>query len=200
MVVIKSVFLASLLVALVATGPTTRSDLVVKASKSAVPSGFVKHISAPADHTIPLRIALVQSNIAGLEMALYDVSTPGSANYGKHLSKSDVSNYTDRLRDICQSLIYNAIRSRATLSPRRHPLTQSTPTSRPMASMLPLCPLLVTGSDSPSPSAKPMRCLLPISRSTTTRKLVLRPSVRSRIRSHLPYRDTWTLSIRLPSV
>ncbi|KZP15649.1 family S53 protease-like protein [Athelia psychrophila] len=93
MVFIKSAFLASLLVALVAAGPAPRSNMVVRASKSEVPSGFVKLASAPAGQTIPLRIALVQNNIAGLEKALYDVSTPSSANYGKHLSKEDVESY-----------------------------------------------------------------------------------------------------------
>lgn len=89
MVVIKSVFLAALL-ALVSAKPTARSGMVIRASKSAVPAGFTKEAEVPADQTIPLRIALVQSDIAGLEKALYDVSTPSSANYGKHLSKDEV--------------------------------------------------------------------------------------------------------------
>ena len=90
MVVIKSAFLASLLVAIVTAGPMPRSDMVVRASKSVVPAGFEKLAAAPANQIIPLRIALVQNNIAGLEKALYDVSTPSSANYGKHLSKEEV--------------------------------------------------------------------------------------------------------------
>ena len=92
MVAIRSAFLASLLVAVISAGPTPRSDMVVRDSKSAVPSGFELVATAPADQTIPLRIALVQNNIAGLEEALYDVSTPGSANYGNHLSKEEVHN------------------------------------------------------------------------------------------------------------
>lgn len=89
MVIIKSVFLASLL-ALVSAGPTARSGMMVRASKPDVPTGFVKVGTAPASQSIPLRIALVQSDIAGLEKALYDVSTPSSANYGNHLSKAEV--------------------------------------------------------------------------------------------------------------
>ncbi|KZP14825.1 family S53 protease [Athelia psychrophila] len=92
MIAIKSVLLATLL-ALVAAGPTARSGMVVRESKSAVPDGFVVKSAAPADQTIPLRIALVQSDMAGLEKALYDVSTPSSPNYGKHLSKEEVEEY-----------------------------------------------------------------------------------------------------------
>ncbi|KAF7974910.1 hypothetical protein HWV62_11073 [Athelia sp. TMB] len=98
MVVIKSAFLASLLVAIVSAGPMPRSDMVVRASKSVVPAGFEKLAVAPANRTIPLRIALVQNNIAGLEKALYDVSTPSSANYGKHLSKEEVESYVKPLQ------------------------------------------------------------------------------------------------------
>ena len=89
MITIRSVFLASLL-AIAAAGPVARSGMVVREAKPSVPEGFVLTGAAPASQTIPLRIALVQSDIAGLEAALYDVSTPGSANYGKHLSKEQV--------------------------------------------------------------------------------------------------------------
>lgn len=89
MISIRSVFIASLL-ALATAGPLARSGMVVRESKPSAPEGFVKTGAAPASQNIPLRIALVQSDIAGLEAALYDVSTPGSANYGKHLSKEEV--------------------------------------------------------------------------------------------------------------
>ena len=57
-----------------------------------LPPGYSKSTSAPPpDKEIKLRIALAQSDTAGLEKALYDVSTPGSPNYGKHLSKEEVS-------------------------------------------------------------------------------------------------------------
>ncbi|KAF7979708.1 hypothetical protein HWV62_41050 [Athelia sp. TMB] len=92
MITIRSVFLASLL-AIAAAGPVARSGMVVREAKPSVPEGFVLTGAAPASQTIPLRIALVQSNMAGLEAALYDVSTPGSANYGKHLSKEEVEAY-----------------------------------------------------------------------------------------------------------
>ncbi|KAF7969535.1 hypothetical protein HWV62_26981 [Athelia sp. TMB] len=92
MIAIRSVFLASLLV-FASAGPTPRSGMLVRESKSTVPEGFVVKSAAPAEQTIPLRIALKQGDIAGLEKALYDVSTPNSPNYGKHLSKEEVEEY-----------------------------------------------------------------------------------------------------------
>lgn len=90
MVAIRSAFLVSLVAGVVTAGRIPRADMIVRASRSAVPSGFELVAAAPADQTIPLRIALVQNNIAGLEKALYDVSTPDSLNYGNHLSKEEV--------------------------------------------------------------------------------------------------------------
>lgn len=90
MVVITSVFLGLLqFVALASARATARSGMVIRASKE-LPEGFAHQGAAPADQTIPLRIALKQADIAGLEAKLYDVSTPGSANYGNHLSKEEV--------------------------------------------------------------------------------------------------------------
>ena len=69
----------------------TASSSVVHEQRHIVPEGFFVSGTPSADETIPLRIALTPSNISGLEDRLYDVSTPGSANYGKHLSKEEVS-------------------------------------------------------------------------------------------------------------
>ena len=90
MVVVTSVFLGLLqFVALTSGRVTPRAGMVVRASKD-LPVGFAHQGAAPADQVIPLRISLKQANIAGLEAKLYDVSTPGSANYGNHLSKEEV--------------------------------------------------------------------------------------------------------------
>lgn len=93
MVVIISIFIGSL-IALTSATPTARSGMLVRSSRSDAPAGFVHKGAAPPDKPIPLRIALVQNDMAGLEKALYDVSTPSSPNYGKHLSKKQVHNYT----------------------------------------------------------------------------------------------------------
>jgi tripeptidyl-peptidase-1 len=89
MVVLTSVILGSLLV-LAFAKPPVRSGMVVRSSKSSAPEGFAHLGAAPGDKSIPLRLALVQGDMAGLEKALYDVSTPGNTNYGKHLSKEQV--------------------------------------------------------------------------------------------------------------
>ncbi|PIL23443.1 hypothetical protein GSI_14754 [Ganoderma sinense ZZ0214-1] len=55
-----------------------------------VPHGFSYVQKANQEHTLTLRIALVQNNATGLEKALYDVSNPASENYGRHLTKAEV--------------------------------------------------------------------------------------------------------------
>lgn len=65
-------------------------NLVPHESRQGVPNGFVKTGSAPADQMLNLRLALVNSDMAGLEKALYAVSTPDSAQYGQHLTKEEV--------------------------------------------------------------------------------------------------------------
>lgn len=71
--------------------PNIHSSMVVLSSRDAAPEGFVFKGVAPADSIIPLRIALTQADVGGLEQALYDISTSTSAKYGKHLSKAEVS-------------------------------------------------------------------------------------------------------------
>ncbi|KAI0331226.1 subtilisin-like protein [Cubamyces sp. BRFM 1775] len=70
--------------------PTTHDGFHVYERRADVPKGFAYRGQASPDATLNLRIALAQSNPAGLEAALYDVSTPGSSNYRKHLSKAQV--------------------------------------------------------------------------------------------------------------
>ncbi|KAI0046855.1 family S53 protease [Auriscalpium vulgare] len=55
-----------------------------------VPDGFSSKGPSPADTVLRLRLALAQTNITGLQNVLLDVSTPGSAQYGQHLSKDEV--------------------------------------------------------------------------------------------------------------
>lgn len=71
-------------------GPTSSNSLVLHEARDTIPSGFVLSEAASANTTLRLRVALTQKDISGLEKALYDVSTPGTASYGKHLSKEEV--------------------------------------------------------------------------------------------------------------
>ena len=67
-----------------------RDAFHVHERRTDVPVGFKYVGHAAPDAMLDLRIALVQSDPKGLEAALYDVSTPGSANYRKHLTKAQV--------------------------------------------------------------------------------------------------------------
>lgn len=89
---VSSLLLIASLLTLAASKPHAR-NMLVRESRSSIPAGFVQ--SGPADANTPLnlRIALVQNNPSGLVDALYDVSTPGTASYGEHLSKEEVHVY-----------------------------------------------------------------------------------------------------------
>ena len=83
---------------LVCAKPAPR-DLVVLDHLQSVPQGFVKNGAAPPTTNLNLRIALVSNNMAGLEKALFDVSTPSSSLYGQHLTKAEVGiSLTSKIR------------------------------------------------------------------------------------------------------
>nr|GAT60807.1 family S53 protease [Mycena chlorophos] len=86
---VSTLFLASL-ASLAAAGPAIQ-NFVVQDSLSAAPSTFTKTGVTPDSQLLTLRIALPSNDFAGLEAALFDVSTPSSANYGEHLSKEQVN-------------------------------------------------------------------------------------------------------------
>ncbi|KAI8969572.1 peptidase S8/S53 domain-containing protein [Trametes punicea] len=72
--------------------PTTRAMHVLETRESP-PPGFVRVGPASPNATLNLRVALVQNDIAGLQKALYDVSTPASPLYGQYLSKEEVEKF-----------------------------------------------------------------------------------------------------------
>ncbi|KAJ7831016.1 family S53 protease [Mycena olivaceomarginata] len=86
---VTSLFFASL-IAFAAAGPAFQ-NFVVQENLASAPQGFSKVGPAAESTPINLRIALASSDFAGLEKALYDVSTPSSSNYGNHLSKDEVN-------------------------------------------------------------------------------------------------------------
>jgi tripeptidyl-peptidase-1 len=87
----KSFLTLALVLSTLAGAIPTPEQMVVHNSRPAAPKGFVAQGNAPAEQTIDIRIALASSDMAGLEKALMDVSTPTSANYRKFLSKEEVS-------------------------------------------------------------------------------------------------------------
>ncbi|KAJ7482844.1 family S53 protease [Mycena galericulata] len=86
-----SLFLASLL-SLAAAGPAFQT-LIVQENLQSAPQGFTNLGPADSSSSVNLRIALPSKDVAGLEKALLDVSTPSSSNYGNHLSKDEVNAY-----------------------------------------------------------------------------------------------------------
>ncbi|KAI9066581.1 family S53 protease-like protein [Trametes sanguinea] len=74
--------------------PLAREPLHVHDSRSAAPQGFRASSAPHPDTVLNLRIALKQSDPTGLIEKLYDVSTPGSSNYRKFLSKAELEKYT----------------------------------------------------------------------------------------------------------
>lgn len=70
--------------------PVERRSLVLHERRDTIPNGFILSEPAPNETKLDLRIALVQNDPAGLEKTVYEVSTPGSPNYGKHLTKEQV--------------------------------------------------------------------------------------------------------------
>ena len=86
---LPSVLFAACL-AVVAYGKPVARSMAVHETREHVPEAFAQQGSAHPDTMLNLRIALVQNDIEGLQNALMDVSTPGNALYGQHLSKEEV--------------------------------------------------------------------------------------------------------------
>ncbi|KAJ7473309.1 Pro-kumamolisin, activation domain-containing protein [Mycena latifolia] len=121
------------LVAFVAANPLNRRTMAVHEKRDAVPSGFVHAGSVPASEEITLRIALVNSDIAGLEAKTYAVSDPASALYGQHLTPEEVIEYvkptTETLSAVTEWLNENDIVATA-VSPAGDLLQISLPISK----------------------------------------------------------------------
>ena len=79
-------------------GTPVERNLRVHESRPTAPTGFLRVGSADATTVLNLRLGLVSNNVDKLVETLYDVSTPSSANYGQHLSKSEVSVFMLLLR------------------------------------------------------------------------------------------------------
>lgn len=60
----------------------------------AVPKGWREVRAAKSSDPIALKIALKQQHPAELEQALLEISTPGNANYGMHMSREELRSYT----------------------------------------------------------------------------------------------------------
>ena len=70
--------------------PVSDAALHPHEARTVAPLGFAAVGPAAPEQTLQLRFALTQSDPQGLIDALYKVSDPKSASYGKYLSKEEV--------------------------------------------------------------------------------------------------------------
>lgn len=86
-----TIALVTLTLAIISLAGSTRSPYNVHEMRSAIPTGWTRTRRHENGATLPLRIALKQSNIESIGDFLYDVSHPESANYGKHWTAEEIS-------------------------------------------------------------------------------------------------------------
>ncbi|KAL1939834.1 hypothetical protein VTO73DRAFT_9534 [Trametes versicolor] len=90
MVFLSSFFcLAGVVVSVLGSEPKL-SPRVLHEHRRSLPSGWSLHRRADPEITLPLSIALVQSNIDNLEDYLLDIADPDSPNYGMHWTPARV--------------------------------------------------------------------------------------------------------------
>ncbi|KIJ52725.1 hypothetical protein M422DRAFT_25806 [Sphaerobolus stellatus SS14] len=108
-------------------------NLVLHEKMNAIPDGFAHNGPAAASTTLNLRINLASNNMAGLEDALFAVSTPDSAQYGQHLTKEEVEAFVapkpDTVAAINSFLSANGLTAQ-TISPAGDWLSVSMPVSK----------------------------------------------------------------------
>ena len=86
--VVAILFLASLVALALGDAPARRAMVVHETQM--LPEGFTSRGAALPGTMLNLRIALAQTDPDGLIASLMDVSTPGNALYGQHLTKEEV--------------------------------------------------------------------------------------------------------------
>lgn len=86
---VAAILLLASLVGLALGNAPARRAMVVHETQT-LPDGFTSRGAALPETMLNLRIALAQSDPDGLINSLMDVSTPGNALYGQHLTKEEV--------------------------------------------------------------------------------------------------------------
>ncbi|KAF7293931.1 Peptidase S53 domain-containing protein [Mycena chlorophos] len=95
-------FLAAL--TLNAAAAPSRRAMALRDSR-AEPRGFVNTGAAAADTEITLRIQMAHTNMTGLEAVAYDIATPSSANYGKHLTVDELVEFVKPTADTSAAVL-----------------------------------------------------------------------------------------------
>ncbi|KAI9060234.1 subtilisin-like protein [Trametes sanguinea] len=73
------------------SGSPRLSRRVLHEHRRSSPVGWTLHKRADPDATLPLSIALVQSNLHNLDSYLLDIADPDSPNYGKHWTPAQIA-------------------------------------------------------------------------------------------------------------
>ncbi|KLO16441.1 family S53 protease [Schizopora paradoxa] len=109
------------------------NNLVLHEQRDGVPDGFVNSGAAPADQVLNLRFGLVQGDMATLEQKLFAVSTPGSPEFGQHLTKEEVEEFVRPAAEttsiVNEFLAANGLTA-TTISPAGDMLSVSMPVSQ----------------------------------------------------------------------
>jgi len=72
---------------------------------AALPNGWTQ-VGAPADtDTMILKIALAQQNLDKMDSMIYEISTPGSASYGKYLEDNEVADMMQPTSDASTAVL-----------------------------------------------------------------------------------------------
>ncbi|KAK6995669.1 Pro-kumamolisin, activation domain-containing protein [Favolaschia claudopus] len=75
------------------------TPFVVLESRQEAPPGFTNLGPAPESEPVTLKFALTPNNLAGLEVKLQTISTPGNDDFRKWLSKDEVKSYVQPSED-----------------------------------------------------------------------------------------------------
>ncbi|TFY64859.1 hypothetical protein EVG20_g5800 [Dentipellis fragilis] len=78
------------LVSLVGASPHHARTMHVHHRRATAPGSYVNGGAAPEDQVLNLKFALTQNDVSTLHQKVVNVSTPGHAEYGQHLSKEEV--------------------------------------------------------------------------------------------------------------
>jgi len=89
-----------LLTAAIAAPTANTKRHVVHERRKILPSQWKRNTKIHGDSTLPMRIALAQSNLDRADEFLMDVSYPESPNYGKHVSSVILLSQITKSREI----------------------------------------------------------------------------------------------------
>ncbi|OAA62327.1 tripeptidyl peptidase SED3 [Cordyceps fumosorosea ARSEF 2679] len=95
--------LLPLFAALAAASPSNL-QMALKQALQTIPQGWEVHSDAPADQKIDLHIGIKEQNLDELQKRVLEMSTPGHADYGKHMTKDEVEALTSPTKETLQSV------------------------------------------------------------------------------------------------